>query len=69
MFKNLILNDRILSERLTELELLHRKTNEIQRDRSPLALGTHLSIMTSVLRQAEWRLRDLERKAERDNAR
>lgn len=65
MYKNLITNDRRLTEHLCQLEQLARKTNEITRDRTPFALGTHLAIMTAVLRQAEWRLRDLERQAER----
>lgn len=68
MFKNLITNDPLLSQRLAELGALSRKTDEIHRDRSALALGTHLAIMTAVLRQAEWRLRDLERKAQHDLA-
>lgn len=66
MFKNLITNDQLLSQRLAELWALSRKTDEIHRDRSPLALGTHLSVMVAVLREAEWRLRDITEKARRD---
>ena len=66
MFKNLLTQDQLLTERLCQFELLARKTSEIHRDKSPLALGTHLAVMTAVLRQAEWRLRDLEEKQWRE---